>query len=314
MSKQNFGKLFSTIILLTLLVVGGAMVFGQYSILSMGQIKNLNADNSLLDLITFSKNNQEEAKTEKWNGLEMTKEYNAKTKVPIVMYHSYANFQSIPLNDTNPELSRGNRTPPEVFEKQVKILKARGITTISFKDLEDYKNGKIQIPKSSIILTFDDGWSDNFSAYKDALKLGVMASFAIVGSFVDKPDRLSTSQIKEMSDNGMEIISHSMSHKALSKLNLVDLRYELVNSKELLEKITGKAVNTIVYPAGDYSQTVIEESVKAGYTFGRTTELFVDTSDLNKPFQLPQMRSQCSRKSGIRDGDCDNLGNSYFAT
>ena len=75
-------------------------------------------------------------------------------------------------------------------------------------------------------------------------------------------------QISEMADQGMFIGSHSCSHRILSHLSLDEQRQEIVESKRVLEAMTGQAVHAFAYPVGGrtaFDQQTQTEVERAGY-------------------------------------------------
>jgi peptidoglycan/xylan/chitin deacetylase (PgdA/CDA1 family) len=232
--------------------------------------------------------------------------------IPILMYHSIANFSEIPINDPNPNLSHGLKIPPLILNNQLELIKKNGYTTIKFEDLSNYIKYKQPLPTKPIILTFDDGWADNTIAFNKLKDLGMIGNFAIVSSFLDKPGRLSSAQVKEFSDNNMEISSHSVTHGNLSIMTSANLKNELVNSKKTLEDLIGKEVNTIVYPTGAYNNAVIDAAKAAGYQFGTNTKGYADNQDLKKPYELTRVRVECNVGFSIREDSCANLGGNFF--
>jgi peptidoglycan/xylan/chitin deacetylase (PgdA/CDA1 family) len=79
---------------------------------------------------------------------------------------------------------------------------------------------------------------------------------------------MNSEQIKELSDKGHEIGSHSISHSLFiaDYMNNQKIRDELKQSKDILETITQKSVNSFCFPAGRYNSKNIELAKKIGYT------------------------------------------------
>lgn len=77
----------------------------------------------------------------------------------------------------------------------------------------------------------------------------------------DKTEMLSIDDIKQISDAGIEIASHSMTHKILISKN-VDLSEEIAQSKILIESLINKPVNTFAFPNGAYNKKVIDFTSK----------------------------------------------------
>lgn len=75
-------------------------------------------------------------------------------------------------------------------------------------------------------------------------------------------------QVKDMSDAGMEIGAHSISHRSLSRVPLEEALYEIKGSKKIIEKNTNKPCNHFAFPFGsqrDYNQTLIDHVRNAGF-------------------------------------------------
>lgn len=96
------------------------------------------------------------------------------------------------------------------------------------------------------------------------------AEFKINGNL---NEMLNWEQIKELSEYGVEIASHAVSHPVLTQLDSSELEYELGQSKSDIERVTGSEVVSIAYPFGGYdaySENVINAVNRAGYKFGIT--------------------------------------------
>lgn len=185
-------------------------------------------------------------------------------EVPILMYHEIG----------EPEGPWGNLyVSEENFTKQMDWLNSQGYTTISMRDLEKNRQGVLRLPAKPVIVTFDDGYA---SMYDFVFPL--MKDKGLSGTFYLYPDKFSTwnsllpEQVREMSAEKMEIGSHSKSHADMTKISRERLIKELVESKRILEDITGKKIESFCYPAGRYSPVVIEELKNAGYKSAVTTK------------------------------------------
>jgi peptidoglycan/xylan/chitin deacetylase (PgdA/CDA1 family) len=95
-------------------------------------------------------------------------------------------------------------------------------------------------------------------------------------AFVDAHGPMSWQQVRALSDAGIEIGSHSVSHPVLA--NVTDdaqLERELFDSKAQIEARTGRNVVSLAYPVGGpgaYSDRVVAVARRAGYRFGFTYE------------------------------------------
>jgi peptidoglycan/xylan/chitin deacetylase (PgdA/CDA1 family) len=71
---------------------------------------------------------------------------------------------------------------------------------------------------------------------------------------------------------GVEVESHSVTHRKLALLDRDTVRRELTDSKALLEEKLGRPVTAICYPAGSFNETVLQVAEDAGYLLGFTTK------------------------------------------
>ncbi len=134
----------------------------------------------------------------------------------------------------------------ETFRQQMEYLKAKEYRTLSIDEfIYQIKSGNNPKQKS-VLLTFDDGYMDNYTNVFPILKeFGFKATFFIP---VNKAG-INKSQLKEMAEAGMDIESHTLNHRSLGhNLSGETLINEVKKSKSLLEEATGKQVKAFAYP------------------------------------------------------------------
>jgi len=83
---------------------------------------------------------------------------------------------------------------------------------------------------------------------------------------------LSWDQARELSDAGVEIGSHTVSHPLLTYEDASSVEQELLLSKQTLEEKLGKKVRAFAYPSGDWSERVREQAARTGYGCAFTTQ------------------------------------------
>ncbi len=204
-------------------------------------------------------------------------------EVPILMYHHIRAY-----NDPNDKIGTNLSVPPENFIAQIKYLKDNGYSTITFSDLLAFPTKKLV--DKPVIITFDDGYNDAFANAYPALKQnGQVGVFYIISGFLGRPDFLTADQVKQMSDDNMEIGSHTIDHPDLTTLGQAKLTNELTGSKSSLETIIGKTVTSFCYPSGQHNVTVDETVKQAGYLTATTTEAGIITTSTNK-YALARLR------------------------
>src|SRR5262249_36809207 len=87
--------------------------------------------------------------------------------VPILMYHY---ISGVPTNDPNPVLRQSLSVSPELFNQQLDYLKQQGFHSVTLNQLINALYYGFSLPSKPIILTFDDGYLDGYTAAYPALK------------------------------------------------------------------------------------------------------------------------------------------------
>lgn len=181
--------------------------------------------------------------------------------VPVLYYHSV-------LESADNEVI----ITPENLKKQLQYIKDQGYTTLTIAQLKNYLLNNSSIPEKSIVITFDDGYMDNYyNAFPILKDLDMKATIFCITSNLDGSYYLSKDAIREMSNYGIDIESHTVNHAKLDSLTYDEQLKELQESKKNLEEITGKEVDSIAYPFGNFNDDSIKASKAAGYTLGFTT-------------------------------------------
>tara|TARA_B110000967_G_scaffold208961_1_gene263049 strand:+ start:4431 stop:5168 length:738 start_codon:yes stop_codon:yes gene_type:complete len=117
-----------------------------------------------------------------------------------------------------------------------------------------------------LAFSFDDGClSDYEVVFPLLIKFNVLATFFIVPKLVNQKGYMTWNQIKEMSDAGMEIASHSMTHPYMTTLPAEQLLRELKDSKIQIERYIGKEVTSFAYPFGDCTGRTHKAAIEVGY-------------------------------------------------
>ncbi len=154
------------------------------------------------------------------------------------------------------------------FEAQLIEIQRLGLETY-FADEPERANGK-----PGVVLTFDDGYIDNYTTVFPLLKkYNMKATIFLITDMIGTEGHLTKEQIKEMSESGLvHFGSHTVSHRRLDMLTEYQLQQELLNSKEIIEDITGKEVTALAYPNGIYTEKAQQIATALGYRYAYTTD------------------------------------------
>ena len=186
-------------------------------------------------------------------GVKMPRDKNI--DVPILTYHK--------VDDVVDPLS----VPPAEFEQQMKYLQENGYHSISPDQLTAYLNYGRPLPDRPVMITFDDGYVDNYvNAYPILKKYDFTATVFIVTGLISQDKRfMNWDQVREMQNDRFVFASHSVTHTPLNQLGPEGLRRELMESSAAMERQLGKKPRYFAYPTGDYSAKIEEQVKLAGY-------------------------------------------------
>ncbi len=181
--------------------------------------------------------------------------------IPILMYHHLAD---LPKNAG--ELGRTWTVSPENFDAQMAWLAQDGYHAITFGQLAAHFKRGSPLPAKPVLITFDDGWAEQYSvAFPTLLKYGLMGTFFVYTNPLGYGQFLTWPQAQEMAAAGMEFGSHTLSHPHLRTLTPDAAAKEITDSKLLLEKRLGKPIVAFDYPSGEYNNAIIDLVQRAGY-------------------------------------------------
>lgn len=133
-------------------------------------------------------------------------------KLPIIMYHA--------ICDTNEKTGKFVISK-DAFKKDLEYLKENGYTAIGFNELIDFTENGTPLPEKPVMLTFDDGYYNNYCyAYPLLKEYNQKAVISIIGKYTDlysesseenpKYTHITWEQAKEMCESGLvEIQNHS---------------------------------------------------------------------------------------------------------
>ncbi|MCR8656565.1 polysaccharide deacetylase family protein [Paenibacillus endoradicis] len=196
---------------------------------------------------------------------------NKTTGIAVLMYHDFG--------------YRGNPAVinKEVFADQMNSLAEHEFNVISMEQYVDYMEGKIELPKKSVLITFDDGYEDFYEiAYPILQQHQFPATNFVVVKSSDEPNpeyfpHLTWDQMREMKANGMSFYSHTYdSHIKINEeedkypllANYLEgetsleykarVREDLENAQKLLVKELGEQANILAFPYGSYSDELLE--------------------------------------------------------
>ncbi len=208
-------------------------------------------------------------------------------RVPILMYH----YISQPPEDA--DIYRQDLSvAPELFAQHLDRILAEGYTPITLYDLVRYLTRGVPLPPRPVILTFDDGYRDNYTnAFPRLRERGMVATFFVVTDFIDqgRPEYLTWDMAREMLAAGMSIESHGRDHVDLRERDDDYLVWQALGSLETIQYELGVRPRFVAYPGGAYDADTIRIFHSAGYWAGLTT-IQGATHSTDNLFELRRVR------------------------
>lgn len=179
---------------------------------------------------------------------------------PIFMYHAIAQE---PLTEQASLFVR-----PDAFESQLKYWQSIGCESLFADEVRQVRH--VQRP---LVITFDDGYEDNYTqAFPLLKKYGMKATIFVITDQIGKPGFLTAQQMQEMAGSGLvQFGSHTAGHRKLSDLTGDAVSNEFERSAQAIEAVTGAAPRTVAYPYGNANWKVKLRAARI-YRFGYITD------------------------------------------
>ncbi len=176
--------------------------------------------------------------------------------------------------------------PPANFNAQLDALTSKGYTTISMAELASFFDGKYSLPPKPVVITFDDGFSEQLDTIAPLRAHRMKATYyLIIGGESSKwcigilrnnktcgDSYMNWGDIRKLVGSGVaEIGAHTIDHPNLVGLSVADQQRQIVDSKNVLENELGIKITTFAYPYGRYNASTIGIVKKAGFSTAVTT-------------------------------------------
>jgi peptidoglycan/xylan/chitin deacetylase (PgdA/CDA1 family) len=141
------------------------------------------------------------------------------------------------------------------------------------------------MPITIVTTSWDDGHHTDLRLAERLAAYALKATFYVALNHPGDKD-IGDDEIRALQRMGMEIGSHTLTHRLLTGRSAEEVRYELAESKTRLEDITGAPVVAFSYPEGAFTVAACVALAETGYTLGRTTMAF-RTSTMFDPTRMP---------------------------
>lgn len=177
-------------------------------------------------------------------------------QVPILCYHRIENKNT----------SSDYTVSINAFKEQMKLLADSGYHSVLPDQLFDYLTKGTPLPSKPFMLTFDDTRAEHYTiAAPEMEKYGFKGVYFVMTIPIGRPNYMTSEQIKELSDRGHVIGSHTWDHHNVKQLKGDDWVAQIEKPSQRIQAITGKPVLYFAYPFGVWNDTAIDEIKKHSF-------------------------------------------------
>lgn len=182
--------------------------------------------------------------------------------IPVLNYHSVA-------------IDPGNIAviSPEKFAAHMEYLAQEGYAPLKLADFVDIMEGKRQAPERSVLLTFDDGYIDNYETVMPILqKYGFPAVLFMSPGMTEDDGYVNWEQVRAMQKAGWSIQPHGMTHPHLPQLSKDEQEKEIVEARKQIEERLGVTADVYCYPYGEYNRDTLRILEDNGFRYAFTID------------------------------------------
>jgi peptidoglycan/xylan/chitin deacetylase (PgdA/CDA1 family) len=185
----------------------------------------------------------------------------ASRSVAVLLYHHVGPLRAAAC--------RGLTVLPEVFKRHIATLSAMGYIAITPDDWTAHVRDGADVPDRAVMLTFDDAYADLAEHALPVLErrsypATVFVPTALMGKTIPCNPRepaanlpiMSAVEIRKWTSRGVLFGAHSRTHIDLTSVDAATADFEIRESKNDLETITGRTVTSFAYPYGKRNDAV----------------------------------------------------------
>jgi peptidoglycan/xylan/chitin deacetylase (PgdA/CDA1 family) len=175
--------------------------------------------------------------------------------IPVLLYHNVS--------------ARGSfAVAPDDFARHADVIAACGRTALTMSELADGLRGRRALPELSVAITFDDGYEDTVGAIESLRTHGLCSTLYITSGRVGDACAITAEQVGTLAGwhESVELGAHTVTHTRLDELSTLAAGREIRDSKDAVEQLVGRRVNTFAYPYGAFDHQVRGLVINAGYT------------------------------------------------
>src|SRR3989454_1380538 len=183
------------------------------------------------------------------------------TYVPILLYH-YIRVNPNPRD----RVGFGLSTPPAMFRAEMQYLADHAFHVVSLHQAVVAIRNHTTLPSRPVVLTFDDGYSDFYTAALPVMvSHGFTATDFVITGRMGLPGFMTPSQVVAADGLGFDVGAHTVDHVALAAISPARATWEMRQSQLTLEKLLGHPVLDFAYPYGSFDAYLMALAARLGF-------------------------------------------------
>lgn len=223
-----------------------------------------------------------------------------KNKIPVLCYHNLATAEE----KTNFESEKDWTIDVKNFEEQLKYLKKHNYKTLTMEEFYKWKQGMLNLPQKSVLITFDDGFLSNYHyAFPLLKKYNMNATVFLIGEYVqnatqtDWDENIKTYMPLELVEKSKEeypnidFCSHTYGLHYHNSINEVSKEQMKEDFSLFKNNITD--TKFIAYPFGQYNEDLINSWKSSdgllAFAYGPTRKDYRKSSRKDDNYKIPRL-------------------------
>jgi peptidoglycan/xylan/chitin deacetylase (PgdA/CDA1 family) len=179
--------------------------------------------------------------------------------IPVLLYHAVPDTATAddPLS-----------VPYEQFATHVDAIVSSGRTPVSVAEVAAALRDERPLSERAVAVTFDDAYEDTPRAVDLLRERGLRASVYVTTGQIDSGPMIRREQLEQLArqPEAVELGAHTVNHPPLDELGIEEIEREVSDSKQALEQMIDRNVDTFAYPFGAYDARVRTAVIDAGFS------------------------------------------------
>lgn len=229
-------------------------------------------------------NNEEQKPKRESRAIPLENGKKSKNQLAVLMYHYFYD------KSKGETAQNSNWLEISKFEDQLKYLKENDYYYPTWQEVADFVDGKIDLPKKSVVLTMDDGQKSLYN-----LAIPLLDKYDIPATAFIITTKFDNKNLEKYKNSTIDFESHTDNmHRAGGTVGrggiftALSIEESVTDLKKSIDKLGGNS-EVLAYPFGDYTERTKKATKQAGFKVAFTTEYGKVKPGMDK-YQLPRVR------------------------